>query len=51
MAANLNSMDDQASVRRILEHIERRTTDLGTGVWREPVENYRSPGRYAAELA
>lgn len=45
------AMDDRSAVRRILEHIERRTTDLGTGVWREPVENYRSPGRYAAEMA
>ena len=44
-------MDDLSAVRRILEHIENRTTDVGTEVWVEPVEHYRSPGRYAAELA
>ena len=43
-------MDDQSVVRRILEHIEKKTTDLGKEVWREPVEHYRSPERYAAEL-
>jgi len=43
-------MDDRSVVRRILEHIERRTTDLGDDVWRERVENYRSPERYAAEV-
>ena len=52
MAATMNTaMDDRSVVRRILEHIERRTTDLGTQVWREPVENYRSPGHYIAEVA
>ena len=52
MAATMNAaMDDQSAVRRILAHIENRTTDLGTEVWREPVENYRSPERYAAEVA
>ncbi len=44
-------MDDQSVVRRILDHIENRTTDLGDEIWRERVENYRSPERYAAELA
>jgi phenylpropionate dioxygenase-like ring-hydroxylating dioxygenase large terminal subunit len=43
-------MDDRSVVRRILEHIEHRTTDLGEEVWRERVENYRSPERYAAEV-
>ena len=51
MDDQLARMDDQSAVRRILAHIENRTTDLGTEVWREPVENYRSPERYAAELA
>jgi phenylpropionate dioxygenase-like ring-hydroxylating dioxygenase large terminal subunit len=52
MAAGMNAaMDDRSVVKRILAHIENRTTDLGTEVWREPVENYRSPERYAAELA
>ena len=44
------AMDDQSVLRRVLEHIERRTTDLGEDVWREPVEHYRSHERFAAEL-
>ena len=49
--ARNKGMDDQSAFRRILEHIENRTTDAGTEVWLEPVEHYRSPDRYAAELA
>lgn len=45
------AMDDQSVVKRILEHIERRTTDMGDEVWREPVEHYLSPERFAAEMA
>ena len=40
-------MDDRAVARRVLEHIDAGTTDLGDEVWREPVENYRSPQRMA----
>ena len=43
--------DDQAVAARVLEHIARGTTDRGEEVWREPVVNYRSPERLAAELA
>ncbi len=43
-------MDDQRVAQRILEHIENGTTDLGDDVWREPVENYRSTERLAAEV-
>lgn len=43
--------DDQSVIERVLAHIRNRTTDLGTEVWREPVENYRSASRFAAELA
>ena len=42
--------DDPAVVQRILDHIDRKTTDLGETTWREPVEHYRSEGRFAAEL-
>jgi|SRR5579871_725205 len=42
--------DDPAVVQRILDHIDRRTTDLGDGTWTEPVESYRSETRFAAEL-
>jgi phenylpropionate dioxygenase-like ring-hydroxylating dioxygenase large terminal subunit len=41
--------DDPAVVGRLLEHIERDTTDLGPGTWREPVANYLSETRFAAE--
>ncbi len=41
--------DDVEIVRRILAHIDAGTTDEGAA-WREPVENYLSPGRFASEL-
>jgi phenylpropionate dioxygenase-like ring-hydroxylating dioxygenase large terminal subunit len=40
---------DVEVVRRILAHIDAGTTDEGDA-WREPVENYLDPGRFAAEL-
>jgi phenylpropionate dioxygenase-like ring-hydroxylating dioxygenase large terminal subunit len=42
--------DDPAVVERLLDHIDHATTDLAEGSWREPVENYRSERRFAAEL-
>lgn len=41
--------DDAEIVRRILAHIDAGTTDEGVA-WREPVENYVNPGRFASEL-
>ncbi|MGO9152489.1 aromatic ring-hydroxylating oxygenase subunit alpha [Mycobacterium sp.] len=41
--------DDAEIVRRILAHIDAGTTDEGEA-WREPVENYLSPSRFAEEL-
>jgi phenylpropionate dioxygenase-like ring-hydroxylating dioxygenase large terminal subunit len=41
--------DDPTVVQRILDHIDQKTTDLGAAAWREPVEHYRSEGRFAAE--
>ena len=41
--------DDVEVVRRILAHIDAGTTDEGEA-WREPVENYLHPGRFAEEL-
>ena len=41
--------DDQSVAQRILDHVEHGTTDTGTEVWREPVENYRSEKRLADE--
>ena len=44
------AMDDQSVAQRVLDHIANGTTDLGQQVWREPVANYRSAERFAAEL-
>lgn len=44
------AMDDQSVAQRILDHIANGTTDVGQEVWREPVANYRSGERLAAEL-
>jgi phenylpropionate dioxygenase-like ring-hydroxylating dioxygenase large terminal subunit len=44
-------MDDQAVAERVLAHIANGTTDVGAEVWREPVVNYRSEERLAAEIA
>lgn len=42
--------DDPTVVQRVLDHIDNRTTDLAEACWREPIGNYRSPERFAAEL-
>ncbi|MFN0164486.1 MAG: aromatic ring-hydroxylating oxygenase subunit alpha [Burkholderiales bacterium] len=44
-------VDDLSVVQRVLEHVAAGTTDTGDTVWREPVANYTSPERLAAELA
>ncbi|HKU41275.1 MAG TPA: SRPBCC family protein [Polyangiales bacterium] len=41
--------DDVEIARRVLAHIDAGTTDEGE-VWREPVQNYLDPARFAAEL-
>jgi len=43
--------DDLSVAQRVLDHIARGTTDAGSEVWREPVANYLSDERFAAELA
>ena len=43
--------DDQSVAQRVLDHVANRSTDTGAEVWREPVANYTSPDRLAAELA
>ncbi|WP_422016516.1 aromatic ring-hydroxylating oxygenase subunit alpha [Reyranella sp.] len=47
MATLLNETD---LIDRILAHIDGKTTDKGSVVWCEPVENYHSPERFAAEI-
>ena len=44
-------MDDQSVIERVLSHVRDGTTDLGSEVWREPVENYRSEERFRREVA
>ena len=44
------AMDDQSVAQRVLDHIANGTTDVGQEVWREPVANYRSEERLAAEI-
>jgi choline monooxygenase len=41
--------DDVEIARRILAHIDAGTTDEGIS-WREPVDNYLNPARFADEL-
>ena len=43
-------MDDRSVAQRVLDHIANGTTDVGDAVWREPVVNYRSSERLAAEI-
>ena len=43
-------LSDDALIERLLGHIERGTTDLVADVWREPVANYQSAERFAAEV-
>ncbi len=51
MSVTTSFADDATVAQRILDHIDHKTTDLGETSWREPVENYRSEPRLAAELA
>jgi len=44
-------LNDASLVDRVLAHVEARSTDKGTSVWREPAENYSSRERFAQELA
>ena len=43
--------DDRSVIERVFDHIDNETTDVSETTWREPVEHYRSPDRFAAELA
>lgn len=50
MTPRTSLSDDPSVVQRILDHIDNKTTDLSDAIWREPIENYRSAERFAAEL-
>jgi phenylpropionate dioxygenase-like ring-hydroxylating dioxygenase large terminal subunit len=43
-------LDDAEVARRVLDHIDHETTDLGDECWSEPVDNYRSQARLDAEI-
>ena len=43
-------LSDNEVVNRVFEHINYKTTDLGDGMWREPVRNYTCPNRFNAEI-
>lgn len=43
-------LNDADLIDRIFSHIDGKTTDAGTQVWREPVEHYRSRERFDAEI-
>jgi phenylpropionate dioxygenase-like ring-hydroxylating dioxygenase large terminal subunit len=43
-------LPDAEVAARVLAHVRERSTDVGCEVWREPVQNYRSPERWAREL-
>ena len=49
MQTKMHLDDDATVIQRLLDHIDRKTTDLAESSWREPVVNYRSPERFAAE--
>jgi len=46
-----NLLHDDQLIERILDHIDNKTTDMGTEVWREPMASYSSQDRFDAEVA
>lgn len=44
-------MSEENIVSRILDHIDKKTTDMGQFSWKEPAKNYQSAERLDAELA
>ena len=50
MPAMAALLTDHEITERVLSHIANRSTDAGEELWREPVENYRSPQRFEAEM-
>ena len=49
--SNNNFLNDQDAIDRIFTHIDNGTTDLGSEVWKEPVENYHTQERFDLEIA
>lgn len=44
-------LTDQQLIERTLEHIDNKSTDMGTDVWREPMASYLDQDRFDAEIA
>jgi phenylpropionate dioxygenase-like ring-hydroxylating dioxygenase large terminal subunit len=44
-------LSEKQLTERILDHIDNKTTDMGTEVRREPVDSYLSQDRFDAEIA
>jgi phenylpropionate dioxygenase-like ring-hydroxylating dioxygenase large terminal subunit len=49
-AISAGLLDDDDLAVRIFGHLDRGTTDMAEGTWREPVEHYRSPARLRREI-
>ena len=43
-------LDDNQIIERVFSHIDNRTTDLGSKVWKEPVKNYIDQERFDNEI-
>ena len=43
-------IDDSQIIERVFSHIDNKTTDLGSEVWREPVKNYVDQERFNKEI-
>ena len=43
-------LDDSQIIERIFSHIDNKTTDLGSEVWKEPVKNYVDQERFDKEI-
>jgi phenylpropionate dioxygenase-like ring-hydroxylating dioxygenase large terminal subunit len=43
--------DDRTVIERLLNHIDRKTTDMSEDVWLEPVEHYTSVQRFEVKIA
>ena len=43
-------LDDNQIIERVFSHIDNKTTDLGSEVWKEPVQNYLDQERFNKEI-
>ena len=43
-------LDDNQIIERVFSHIDNKTTDLGSKVWREPVKHYVDQERFDREI-